>query len=68
MNDKQVIAASDNAVKVIIRRPHAYRFKEQYEAAPIPGLVVLDREGRLVGGVRLPSRDAVARVVELLRN
>ena len=53
-------------MKVIVRRPHAYKFKRQYEKAPIPGFVVLDADGEFVGGVKLPSKNAVAVVVELL--
>ena len=66
MNDERIIEASENAVKVIVRRPHAYKFKQQYRAAPIPGLVVLDGDGKFVGGVKLPSKNAVDAVVKLL--
>ena len=51
---------------IIVRRPHAYKFKRDHPKAPIPGLAVLDAEGKFVGGVALPSKDAVAEVVELL--
>ncbi len=54
-------------MRIIVRRPHAYRFREQHEQAPIPGFVVLDHDGTFVGGVPLPSAHAVAKVVELLR-
>lgn len=49
-----------------MRRPHAYKFKREHRKAPIPGLAVLDAEGNYVGGVPLPSKDAVAKIVELL--
>lgn len=52
---------------MIVRRPHAYKFREQHEAAPIPGLVVLDADGKFVGGVKLPAKDAVEQTVALLR-
>lgn len=67
MNDKKVIEASKNAVRVIVRRPHAYKFKREHQKAPIPGLVVLDAEGKFVGGVALPSKDAVDKLVEILK-
>lgn len=51
---------------VIIRRPHAYKFKQQHAESPIPGLVVLDGEGKFLGGVALPSKNAVEEVVKLL--
>jgi len=53
-------------VTVIVRRPHAYKFQQEYRQAPIPGLVVLDADGKYVGGVALPSEAAVANLVELL--
>lgn len=67
MNDEQVIEASSNAVRVIVRRPHAYKFKREHKQAPIPGLAVLDGEGKFVGGVALPSKNAVEKVLELLK-
>ena len=53
-------------MKVIVRRPHAYKFKRQHISAPIPGLAVLDGDGKYLGGVALPSSNAVDKVVELL--
>ena len=50
---------------MIIRRPHAYKFSRQYEGGPIPGLVVLNADGKILGGVRLPSSDAVSELVKL---
>lgn len=67
MNDSKLIEVAKTAVKVIVRRPHAYKFKQQHEDAPIPGLVVLDAEGKFLGAVALPSDKAVDRVLELLR-
>ena len=52
---------------VIVRRPHAYKFKREHRKAPIPGLAVLDAESKYMGGVALPSKDAVAKVIELLK-
>ncbi len=53
-------------VRVIIRRPHAYKFAADHENSPIPGLVLLDAEGKVLGAVGLPVDDP-AEVVELLR-
>ena len=61
-----MIEAAKNAVTVIVRWPHAYKFEREHRKAPIPGLAVLDAEGNYVGGVALPSEDAIAKVVELL--
>ena len=66
MNDERLIEASREALRVIVRRPHAYKFQEEHKEAPIPGLVVLDSTGKYLGGVALPSRDAVERIVRLL--
>ncbi len=60
-------AAKKRAVTVIIRRPHAYKFKSEYRNAPIPGIAVLDADGKFVGGVRLPSKDAVDAIIKLLK-
>ena len=67
MNDARTIAAVQGMVRIIIRRPHAYAFREQHPKAPIPGLVVLDADGKFQGGVRLPAKDAVDRVIELAK-
>ena len=67
MNDKKVAAAAVEAVRIIIRRPHAYKVRAQYRKAPIPGLLVLDPKGKFLGGVALPSVDAAQQVAELLR-
>jgi hypothetical protein len=66
VNDSRVIAAAKNAVRVIVRRPHAHRFCEQYEDAPLTGFVVLDADGQFVGAVKLPSKTAVDTIVDML--
>ena len=41
--------ASERFVRVIVRRPHAYEFREKYrgKAVPVPGIAFLDGEGKL---------------------
>lgn len=51
---------------MIVRRPHAYKFKRLHKDAPIPGLVVLDADGKYLGSVGLPRKDAVTEIVKLL--
>ncbi len=46
--DKDVVQASKAFVRVIIRRPHAYWFKQQHSSVPIPGLVFMSAEGKVV--------------------
>jgi hypothetical protein len=54
-------------VRIIIRRPHAYKLKNDYADAPIPGLVVLDADGMFKGGAALPSKTAVEEIVKLMK-
>ena len=35
-------------MRLIVRRPHAYWFEQKYSKTPIPGLVLLDGEGKVV--------------------
>ena len=58
--------AAGRAVRVIVRRPHAYAFPEARSRGLIPGLVVLTPNGDLAGGVALPSEGAVDILVGLL--
>ena len=44
-----MIRAAVGFVRVIVRRPHAYRFRDTHAGAPIPGLVFLDPDGRMKG-------------------
>ena len=53
-----MIAAADALVRVIIRRPHAYRFRETYPGAPIPGLAFLGPDGKLKGAFTFPAEDS----------
>ncbi len=67
MNDERLIQAAKGAVSIIIRRPHAYEFKRDYRKAQIPGITVLNADGEFVGAVRVPSSQAVEKLVELLK-
>ncbi len=68
MNDQKVVDAARDAVRIIIRRPHAYTFKMMHPFATIPGVTMLDGDGKFVGSVALPSRGAVEELTELLQN
>lgn len=50
---------------VIVRRPHAYSFRQKHPRAPIPGLVVLTSDGSFIGGITLPSDDVAKRLAAL---
>jgi hypothetical protein len=41
--------ASEKFVRIIIRRPQAYEFKNKDKSVPIPGIVFLDGQGKVVG-------------------
>jgi hypothetical protein len=47
--------ASEKFVRLIVRRPHAYEFKKKDKSVPIPGIVFLDAQGKVVGTVQLDS-------------
>ena len=68
MNDPKVVAAAVDAVRIIIRRPHAYQFQMMHPFAMIPGVTILDANGRFVGSVALPSMNAVDEITEFLQN
>ena len=53
-------------MSLIVRRPHAYRFKEKYPKAPIPGVAILNAKGDWVGAVKMPSETAVEDLVETI--
>ncbi len=57
MNAATVVKASEKFVRVIVRRPHAYKFVEKDKTAAVPGIVFLDQEGNVVGSVQLDSAE-----------
>lgn len=48
MGNAKVVDASEKFICLIIRRPHAYWFNQQYSSAPIPGIAVLDASRKIV--------------------
>jgi hypothetical protein len=55
------VNSSEKFLRVIVRRPHAYEFREKYRGkdVPIPGLLVLSADGKLVGTSALESSKEV---------
>ena len=53
-------------MRLIIRRPHAYKFRAKHRQASIPGVVILNRKGEYLGGVDLRSKTAVSELLDLL--
>jgi len=60
--DPLVGKASEKFIRVIVRRPHAYEFRQKFRGreVPIPGIVMLDANGKLLGPVSLDSAKEVA--------
>ena len=50
-----MLKASEKFVRLIVRRPHAYEFKNKDKRVPIPGIAFLDAEGKVVGTLQLES-------------
>jgi hypothetical protein len=58
-----VVKASEKFVRVIVRRPHAYEFLRKFKGqeVPIPGILILATDGRLLGASSLKSAKELAR-------
>ena len=63
-----MLKAAKNTIRVMIRRPHAYKFARTYKGSQIPGLVLLSAKGKVLGSVRLPAPGGADKVVELLED
>jgi hypothetical protein len=68
LNDEQFVKAAKNTVRILIRRPHAYRFRKDYPGTPIPGLVLMDSKGKVLDSIRLPARGGAKTLVELFQD
>lgn len=57
-----MVKASEKFVRLIVRRPHAYEFRQKFKGqeVPIPGIIVLDADGKLVGSSSLDSAKELA--------
>jgi hypothetical protein len=57
-----VVKASEKFVRLIVRRPHAYEFRQKFrgQQVPIPGIIVLDAHGKLLESLSLDSAKEVA--------
>ena len=66
VNDPKLIKATKNMLRVIIRRPHAYKFRRDHPKAAIPCLAIMNGAGKLLGGTEVPSAKAVETLLELI--
>lgn len=57
-----MVKASEKFVRLIVRRPHAYEFRQKFkdQEVPIPGIIALDAGGKFVGSASLDSAKEVA--------
>jgi hypothetical protein len=57
-----VVKASEKFVRVIVRRPHAYEFLRKFRGheVPIPGVLFLGDDGKLLGASSLKSAEELA--------
>ena len=63
--------ASEKFVRLIVRRPHAYEFLLKFKSreVPIPGVIVLDGDGKLLGASSLESaRELTDKLNELAKS
>ena len=65
MDNPELIAATKHMIRVMVRRPHAYRFLRDYPKAGIPSLVVLDASGKMLGGTSLRAKDPAGAIRKL---
>ena len=63
-----MLKGSEKFVCVIVRRPHAYEFKNKDKSVAIPGIVFLDGDGKVVGTAQLESaKELVEKMNELTK-
>jgi hypothetical protein len=70
LDDEAVAKASEKFVRLLVRRPHAYEFLQKYNGkkVPIPGIILLDPDGKLVGSSPLESAKELADKLSGLAN
>lgn len=61
-----VIKKSADFIRIIIRRPHAYEFKRRFPGSPIPGVVILSVDGKLLDSLVLPSKNSISALLDRL--
>jgi hypothetical protein len=61
LDNAAVRKASERFVRLIVRRPHAYEFREKYKgkAVPLPGIAFLDGEGKLRATAGIEDAEAL---------
>ena len=63
-----MLKASEKFVRLIIRRPHAYEFKNKDKNVPIPGIVFLNGQGKVEAAlVPESAKELVDKMAELTK-
>ena len=63
-----MLKGSEKFVRLIVRRPHAYEFKNKDKNVPIPGIVFLNAQGKVVGTLQPESpKQLVEKLTELTK-
>ncbi len=60
--------AAQDTVRILIRRPHAYKFRRDHPGSPIPGIILLNAKGKVLASTRLPARGGVEALLDVLDN
>lgn len=54
-------------MRIILRRPQAYEFRDRFKEVPIPGLVFMDAGGRVRETVAFDGKVTLNQVLEALK-
>jgi hypothetical protein len=62
-----VVEGSKSFVRIILRRPQTYEFRDRFKKAPIPGLVFMDAEKTVKETLSLEGKITVDQVAEAMK-
>ncbi len=62
-----MVEASRAFVRLILRRPQAYAFRDRFKSVPIPGLVFMDAGGTVKETVPFGGNDTLNQILEAMK-
>lgn len=62
-----MVEGSKPFVRIILRRPQTYEFRDRFKKAPIPGLVFMDAGGSVKETVPFEGKDTLNQVREAMK-
>ena len=62
-----MVEASRAFVRIILRRPQTYEFRDRFKTVPIPGLVFLDPGGSVKEAVSVDGKLTVDEILEAMK-